>query len=189
MTPPVTPHPNCFLELDTAANTILTWLFGVIYITLTGLINSMISFNGTWALLDKFLSYIVKLASILWWAFPSMNAVPPPANPPKLTKDWLPDSFNFIDHINDTAQTQQHSHQVLITSLFDMIVSCPAPKGTLFRIFSLIYLSKLLLVLLPPPRFTLFNLRRVLASVSPFLCLQYTKLLQFILSLDVVPLC
>ncbi|KAJ9067331.1 Retrotransposon-derived protein peg10 [Entomophthora muscae] len=39
------------------------------------------------------------------------------------------------------------------------------------------------------PRFTLFDLRRVLASVSPFLCLQYTKLLQFLLSLAVVPLC
>ncbi|KAJ9059842.1 hypothetical protein DSO57_1037340 [Entomophthora muscae] len=41
------------------------------YITLTGLINSIVPSSGPWSILRKSLSYIVKLAPILWWALPS----------------------------------------------------------------------------------------------------------------------
>ncbi|KAJ9051743.1 hypothetical protein DSO57_1002006 [Entomophthora muscae] len=46
-------------------------MFGVMYITLTGLIDSMVPTSGPWAILGKLLSYIVKLAPILWWALPA----------------------------------------------------------------------------------------------------------------------
>ncbi|KAJ9056616.1 hypothetical protein DSO57_1031171 [Entomophthora muscae] len=64
MTPPVTPQPSCPFEPETAVDIISTQLFGVLYITLIGLINSM-------------------LAPILWWALPSMPAGQPPADPPE----------------------------------------------------------------------------------------------------------
>ncbi|KAJ9067751.1 hypothetical protein DSO57_1036024 [Entomophthora muscae] len=71
MTPPVTPQPSCPMELETTTDTIFTQLFGVLYITLTGLIDSM-------------------LAPILWLALPSMPAGQPPANLPKPITGWLP---------------------------------------------------------------------------------------------------
>ncbi|KAJ9076654.1 hypothetical protein DSO57_1024088 [Entomophthora muscae] len=70
---------------------ISTQLFGVLYITLTGLINSMVPANSPWALLGKLFYYIVKLAPILWWALPSMPAGRPPTDLPKPTTGWLPD--------------------------------------------------------------------------------------------------
>ncbi|KAJ9083078.1 hypothetical protein DSO57_1038299 [Entomophthora muscae] len=37
MTPPLTPQPNCPMETPTAIKTTSTQLFGVLYITLTGM--------------------------------------------------------------------------------------------------------------------------------------------------------
>ncbi|KAJ9057653.1 hypothetical protein DSO57_1020525 [Entomophthora muscae] len=65
MTLPVTPQPSHLKEQETTADTISTQLFGVLYITLTGLVNSMVPANRPWALLGKLFPYIVKLALIL----------------------------------------------------------------------------------------------------------------------------
>ncbi|KAJ9051153.1 hypothetical protein DSO57_1007305 [Entomophthora muscae] len=92
MTPPLTLQPNCPMETPTAAKTTSTQLFGVLYITLTGMVDTMVPNSGPWSLLGISVSYIIKLASILWWALPSGLAVfqPKPTNPS--TYAWLPDT-------------------------------------------------------------------------------------------------
>ncbi|KAJ9078115.1 hypothetical protein DSO57_1010047 [Entomophthora muscae] len=71
MTPPLTLRPN-HPQKSVAANEFTsTHIFGMMYITLTGLIDSMVPASRPWALLGKLLSYIVKLAPILWWALPA----------------------------------------------------------------------------------------------------------------------
>ncbi|KAJ9061249.1 hypothetical protein DSO57_1022306 [Entomophthora muscae] len=71
MSPPLTLQPDCLQEFITANEFISTLIFGVIYITLTGLIDSMVSARRPGALLGKLISYIVKLAPILWWDLPA----------------------------------------------------------------------------------------------------------------------
>ncbi|KAJ9054351.1 hypothetical protein DSO57_1038252 [Entomophthora muscae] len=71
MTPPHTLQPNHPQESIATDESTSTQVFGVMYITLTGLIDSMVPTSGLWAVLGKSLSYIVKLAPILWWALPA----------------------------------------------------------------------------------------------------------------------
>ncbi|KAJ9049604.1 hypothetical protein DSO57_1022721 [Entomophthora muscae] len=66
MTLPLTLRPKCLQEFVAANESATIQIFGVMYITLTGLIDSMIPASRPWALLGKLLSYIVKLAPILW---------------------------------------------------------------------------------------------------------------------------
>ncbi|KAJ9090544.1 hypothetical protein DSO57_1001513 [Entomophthora muscae] len=92
MTPPVTPRPDRPLEPTAAAKTASTQLFGVLYITLTGLVDSMVPNSGPWFLLGQSISYIIKLAPILWWALPAGLAAPHPKPPNASNYDWIPDS-------------------------------------------------------------------------------------------------
>ncbi|KAJ9073732.1 hypothetical protein DSO57_1012953 [Entomophthora muscae] len=71
MTISLTLRPNCSQEYVATGESTSTKIFGVMYITLTGLINSMVLTSRPWATLGKSLSYNVKLAPILWWALPS----------------------------------------------------------------------------------------------------------------------
>ncbi|KAJ9048363.1 hypothetical protein DSO57_1035743 [Entomophthora muscae] len=91
MTPQLTPRPDRPLEPTAAAKTTSTQLFGVIYITLTGLVDSMVPNSRPWSLLGQSVSYIIKLAPILWWALPAGLAAPHPEPPNAFTYDWLPD--------------------------------------------------------------------------------------------------
>ncbi|KAJ9083612.1 hypothetical protein DSO57_1032963 [Entomophthora muscae] len=93
MTPPLTPQPDCPLEPTAAAETTFTQLFGVLFITLTGLVDSMVPNSGPWSLLGQSVSYIIKLAPILWWALPAGLAVPHPEPPKASTYSWLPDKY------------------------------------------------------------------------------------------------
>ncbi|KAJ9074710.1 hypothetical protein DSO57_1003766 [Entomophthora muscae] len=90
MTPPLTPQPDCPMETPTAAETTSTQLFGVLYITLTGMMDSMIPTSGPWSLLRQSMSYIIKLAPILWWALPAGSAQPHPEPPNASTYAWFP---------------------------------------------------------------------------------------------------
>ncbi|KAJ9051820.1 hypothetical protein DSO57_1001067 [Entomophthora muscae] len=76
MTLPLTPRPDRSLEPPAAAKTTSTQIFGVLYITLTGLVNSMVPNSGPWSLLRQSASYIIKLAPILWWALPAGLGAP-----------------------------------------------------------------------------------------------------------------
>ncbi|KAJ9058633.1 hypothetical protein DSO57_1010426 [Entomophthora muscae] len=72
MTPPLTPRPNCPQESVAANESTSTQIFGVMYITLTVLIDSM-------------------LAPILWWALPFGPVGFPPASSQEPPTGWIPD--------------------------------------------------------------------------------------------------
>ncbi|KAJ9067809.1 hypothetical protein DSO57_1035359 [Entomophthora muscae] len=91
MTLPHTPRPDCPQESVATDESTSTQVFGVMYITFTGLIDSMVPTTRPWALLGKLLSYIVKLAPILWWALPAGPAGRPPASPQEPPAGWIPD--------------------------------------------------------------------------------------------------
>ncbi|KAJ9069833.1 hypothetical protein DSO57_1014714 [Entomophthora muscae] len=92
MTLPLTPQPNHPMEPPTAAKTMSTQLFGVLYITLTGMVDTMVPNSGPWSLLGQSVSYMIKLAPILWWALPTGLAVPRPESPSASAYAWLSDS-------------------------------------------------------------------------------------------------
>ncbi|KAJ9063524.1 hypothetical protein DSO57_1000102 [Entomophthora muscae] len=46
-------------------------LFGIAYITLTGVIDTIILAAGPWSWVRKSASYLLKLAPLLWWTFPA----------------------------------------------------------------------------------------------------------------------
>ncbi|KAJ9069919.1 hypothetical protein DSO57_1013632 [Entomophthora muscae] len=91
MTLPLTPQPNRPQEYIAANESTSTQIFGVMYITLTGLIDFMVPASRLWALLGKSLSYIVKLALILWWALPARPVGCPPASSQEPPTVWIPD--------------------------------------------------------------------------------------------------
>ncbi|KAJ9069973.1 hypothetical protein DSO57_1013263 [Entomophthora muscae] len=97
MTLPLTPRPDHPLEPTITAETASTQLFGVLYITLTGLIDSMVPNSGSWLLLRQSVSYIIKLAPILWWALPTGSAAPHSKPPNTSTYDWIPDTITFSE--------------------------------------------------------------------------------------------
>ncbi|KAJ9087476.1 hypothetical protein DSO57_1033079 [Entomophthora muscae] len=96
MTLPLTPKLDRPLEPPAAAKTTSTQLFGVLYNTLKGLVDSMVPNSGPWSLLGQSVSYIIKLALILWWALPAGSATPHPEPPNTFTYDWLPDSVILV---------------------------------------------------------------------------------------------
>ncbi|KAJ9069612.1 hypothetical protein DSO57_1016614 [Entomophthora muscae] len=73
MEPPVTPKPMpasaAKLSLDHTNK-----LFGIVYITLTGVIDTIVPAASPWLWLGKSMSYLIKLAPILWWALPTQSA-------------------------------------------------------------------------------------------------------------------
>ncbi|KAJ9061370.1 hypothetical protein DSO57_1021416 [Entomophthora muscae] len=91
MTPPLTLRPNRLQESVTTNESTSTQVFGVMYITLTRLIDSMVPVSRPWAVLGKLLSYIVKLAPILWWALPAGPAGCLPASSQEPPTGWIPD--------------------------------------------------------------------------------------------------
>ncbi|KAJ9049229.1 hypothetical protein DSO57_1026830 [Entomophthora muscae] len=81
MTLPLTPRPDRSMEPTAAAESTSTQLFGVLHITLTGLVDSMVPNSRPWSLLGQSASYNIKLAPILWWALPAGLAAPHPELP------------------------------------------------------------------------------------------------------------
>ncbi|KAJ9076468.1 hypothetical protein DSO57_1025851 [Entomophthora muscae] len=101
MTPPLTPQPNRPMEPPTGTETTSTQLFGVLYITLTGIVDTMVPNSGPWSLLRQSVSYIIKLAPILWWALPTGPAVLCPKSTNASTYAWLPDiACNTVAHVD-----------------------------------------------------------------------------------------
>ncbi|KAJ9068988.1 hypothetical protein DSO57_1023194 [Entomophthora muscae] len=95
MTPPLTLQSERLQKSVTASESTSTKVFGEMYITLTGLIDSMVPASRPWALLGELISYIVKLAPILWWALPASSQEPP--------TDWLPNTLGCIQ-VHDIPQ-------------------------------------------------------------------------------------
>ncbi|KAJ9084137.1 hypothetical protein DSO57_1027510 [Entomophthora muscae] len=92
MTLPLTPQPNHQQESVSTNESTSTQVFGVMYITLTGLVDSMAPMSGPWTVLGKLLSYIVKLAPILWWALPAGPAGRLPTSPQEPPTGWIPET-------------------------------------------------------------------------------------------------
>ncbi|KAJ9084906.1 hypothetical protein DSO57_1019238 [Entomophthora muscae] len=53
MTSPLTPQPSCPMDPPTATKTTFTQLFGVLYITLTVMVDTMVPNSGPWSLLRQ----------------------------------------------------------------------------------------------------------------------------------------
>ncbi|KAJ9087079.1 hypothetical protein DSO57_1036857 [Entomophthora muscae] len=72
MEPPVTPKlmPASSSNLPTDHT---SKLFGIVYITLTGVVDTVVPAAGPWSWLGKSASYLLKLAPLLWWALPAKN--------------------------------------------------------------------------------------------------------------------
>ncbi|KAJ9071885.1 hypothetical protein DSO57_1032758 [Entomophthora muscae] len=94
MEPPVTPKPMPTSLPDLPTNH-TGKLFGIVYITLTGVVDTIIPAAGPWSWVGKSASYLLKLAPILWWALPARNpAQVIPKNDRPAAQDWIPDIWN-----------------------------------------------------------------------------------------------
>ncbi|KAJ9063689.1 hypothetical protein DSO57_1038297 [Entomophthora muscae] len=86
------PTPKLILStLPTSDSTVQSSQFlGVLYLALTGLIDSALPAAGPWAVAGKAFSYLVKLGPIIWWAIPVPALTPPsPAGAPRYS--WYPE--------------------------------------------------------------------------------------------------
>ncbi|KAJ9060942.1 hypothetical protein DSO57_1025574 [Entomophthora muscae] len=99
MTPPLTLQPNCPMETPTTVETMSTQLFGVLYITLTAMIDTMVPNSGPWSLLGQSVFYIIKLSPILWWTLPSGLTVFQPKPTNTSTHAWIHDNFGHFSHL------------------------------------------------------------------------------------------
>ncbi|KAJ9070410.1 hypothetical protein DSO57_1008451 [Entomophthora muscae] len=90
MEPPVTPKPmpasSPNLPTDHSSK-----LFGIVYITLTGVLDTIVPAAVPWSWVGKSASYLLKLAPLLWWALPAKTpAQVIPRNGRPATQDWIP---------------------------------------------------------------------------------------------------
>ncbi|KAJ9063432.1 hypothetical protein DSO57_1000025 [Entomophthora muscae] len=96
MEPPVTPKPMPASSSDLPTNH-TSKLFGIVYITLTGMMDTIIPAAGPWLWVGKSTSYLLKLAPLLWWALPAKNlARVTPENNGLAAQDWIPDTQSII---------------------------------------------------------------------------------------------
>ncbi|KAJ9089953.1 hypothetical protein DSO57_1007772 [Entomophthora muscae] len=73
-----------------------------IYPTVWSLVDSVVPNSGPWSLLGRSVSYIIKLAPILWWALPASLAAPHPEPPNASTYNWLPDNLPLTPFLQTT---------------------------------------------------------------------------------------
>ncbi|KAJ9068792.1 hypothetical protein DSO57_1025072 [Entomophthora muscae] len=93
MEPPMTPKPMPTSLPDLTTNP-SGKLFGIVYITLTGVIDTIILAAGLWSWVGKSASYLLKLAPLLWQTLPTKNlAQVTPENNRPVAQDWIPDSI------------------------------------------------------------------------------------------------
>ncbi|KAJ9079909.1 hypothetical protein DSO57_1030653 [Entomophthora muscae] len=77
MEPPPTPKPTISTPPTSDATGQSSQFPGVLYLVLTGLIDSALPAAGPWAVAGKALSYLVKLGPIIWWVMPVPALTPP----------------------------------------------------------------------------------------------------------------
>ncbi|KAJ9053440.1 hypothetical protein DSO57_1024186 [Entomophthora muscae] len=70
-------------------------LFGIVYITLTGVVDTIVPAAGLWSWVRNFAFYLLKLAPLLWWALPAKpQAQVTPRNSGPAAQDWIPDNIS-----------------------------------------------------------------------------------------------
>ncbi|KAJ9073000.1 hypothetical protein DSO57_1021220 [Entomophthora muscae] len=67
------------------------------------MVDSIVPTSGPWSLLGQYMSYIIKLAPILWWTLPAGSVQPHPKPPNASTYAWLPDRVGRCGEIDDKA--------------------------------------------------------------------------------------
>ncbi|KAJ9074681.1 hypothetical protein DSO57_1004131 [Entomophthora muscae] len=109
MEPPVTPEPMPASSPDLPTNH-TGKLFGIVYITLTGVVDTIIPAAGPWSWVGKSASYLLKLAPLLWWALPARNpAQVIPENDGLATRDWIPDIwYHFLFCVIKTCKLKNN---------------------------------------------------------------------------------
>ncbi|KAJ9051653.1 hypothetical protein DSO57_1002788 [Entomophthora muscae] len=68
-------------------------LFDIVYITLTGVVDTIVLAAVLWSWVGKSASYLLKLAPLLWWALPAKTpaqVIPKTGGP--AAQDWIPDN-------------------------------------------------------------------------------------------------
>ncbi|KAJ9050697.1 hypothetical protein DSO57_1012236 [Entomophthora muscae] len=114
MESPVTPKPMpasaAKLPLDHTNK-----LFGIVYITLTELIDTIIPAAGLWLWLGKSMSYLTKLAPILWGALPTRSATLQFPDTSKLANQgWFPDTIQKL------LKTPRKALELILVELFQI---------------------------------------------------------------------
>ncbi|KAJ9081863.1 hypothetical protein DSO57_1010533 [Entomophthora muscae] len=114
MEPPVTPKPipasSAELPLDHTNK-----LFGIVYITLKGVIDTIAPAVSPWLWLGKSMSYLIKLALILWWALSTQSATRQFPNASELANQgWFPDTTPLLF---GTPRTFLTSGEIIVKSL------------------------------------------------------------------------
>ncbi|KAJ9061935.1 hypothetical protein DSO57_1015759 [Entomophthora muscae] len=71
MEAPPTPKPDCLHPTPGLSLPATNQYTGIAYITLAGLVDTVVSAAGPWALVRQSVFYLIKLAPLLWWALPS----------------------------------------------------------------------------------------------------------------------
>ncbi|KAJ9054818.1 hypothetical protein DSO57_1010232 [Entomophthora muscae] len=90
---PPTPKPTISTPPTSDATGHSIQFLGVLYLVLTGLINSALLAAGPWAVAGKALSYLVKLGPIIWWDM-TVPALTPPSPSGTSQYSWYPDNFS-----------------------------------------------------------------------------------------------
>ncbi|KAJ9075475.1 hypothetical protein DSO57_1035827 [Entomophthora muscae] len=115
MEPPVTLKPMPASSPDLLTNH-TGKLFEIVYIILTGVIATIILAAGLWSWVGKLVSYLFKLAPLLWWALPAKNpAQVTPENDRPAAKGWIPD-------------TETSSHITYLSPIFQKQVNIPQSR-------------------------------------------------------------
>ncbi|KAJ9075481.1 hypothetical protein DSO57_1035722 [Entomophthora muscae] len=93
MKPPVTPKPMPASSPGLSTNH-TSKLFGIVYITFTGVVGTIVLAAGLWSWVQKSASYLLKLAPLLWWALPAKTpAQVTPKNSGPAAQDWIPEKL------------------------------------------------------------------------------------------------
>ncbi|KAJ9086247.1 hypothetical protein DSO57_1006131 [Entomophthora muscae] len=88
---PMTPKPTISTPPTSDATGQSSQFLGVLYLALTGLIDSALPASGPLAVAGKALFYLVKLSPIIWWAMP-VPALTPPSPAGALWYSWYPEN-------------------------------------------------------------------------------------------------
>ncbi|KAJ9089684.1 hypothetical protein DSO57_1010180 [Entomophthora muscae] len=112
MEPPVTlkPMPASAPDLPTDHT---GKLFRIMYITLTGVIDTIIPAASPWSWVRKSVSYPFKLAPLLWWALSAKTpAQVTPENNGPASQDWIPDRFLVETPWSNVALYNQYAQVI-----------------------------------------------------------------------------
>ncbi|KAJ9050532.1 hypothetical protein DSO57_1013548 [Entomophthora muscae] len=97
MKPPVTPKLMPASSSDPPTDH-TSKLFGIVYITLTGVVDIIVLAAGLWSWVEKSASYLLKLAPLLWWALPAKTpAQVTPVNGGPAAQDRIPDRHLILE--------------------------------------------------------------------------------------------